>query len=247
MLARNWSYQVYPTLVDWLECPAGITTPPPTSKMTFAAWVHIPDDVTQGDYGVFVGPGFWLSAGVNTGGAECNLSLRRGSFGDFQAVSPNYSTLELGYFSCNPVFIAVSSNSTGISFFAGVTPETVTTWGVDLYGPNWQIFGPFPSYIGEAVVGGSVGQFYGTISQAALWWGTQLTLEQLREFAGSCALQTALTDTATFYYPITGDNPEPDYSLGGNNAVVHGTTTVDSICGGNPCSPPSGGEFVWIT
>ena len=227
-MGRKWTYQTYPTLVDYLDCPRLITTPPPNYKMTFAAWVQMPTDVQQASYGIWITYGAWLSAGVSTGGTQCNLSLYRGIFGDYQAVSPNYTTLGLGDFAGQPVFIACSSNGTGISFFAGLTPSTIVPWGVDIYGPSWQVFTDVNSLIGATA--GSVSQWYGTVSQAALWWGKQLTLGELQDFAGSCSLKTPLTDLATFYYPIVGASPETDYSLGGNDAVVNGTTVVSSIC-----------------
>lgn len=159
------------------------------------------------------------------------------------ASSSSVASLGLGNFAGTAWFLGMTINGATPKFYAGTSLDNIQLLGT---ATGWSGFpGSNPNYamIGKARSDSTKDKFLGVINQVGLWWGQELTFSEMLDFAGSCAYGNAEGNTSQLYYPITGASPEPDLGPNAGSGTVHGTTVVDSICGG---SSYADSEFAWF-
>lgn len=239
------------TISEYLDTHVNLVALPAGNQCTCAAWVKIDSAFGSSGHTIFgaqpaIGTlGFWFFVANPLGGGQ--ISLYRGAIGVLLADSLLITSA--GNFTDKPWFVAATiQTGVAVKFYAGLTPSTIIEIGTNLSGDAFAPFSDAPASdytinIGRNHAATSTSTpMGGVIDQVALWYGHVLSLDQLKQFA-NCGGPVELTSIATFYYPITGDSPEPDLSPNGFHATVVGTTVVDDIClggsgGAGPPPPP---------
>ena len=234
------------TSSDYLDCSGTFSGTPSGNKASFAAWIQLDVAAPQAVNGYVI-----LGIEDNPLAFFEDILLVTNAVGPSEdgylvcraASSAAVQTLSLGKLTGQAWFLAMTINGTTTKFYAGTSLENIQVLATATSWAGWPAANPQYAMIGKSRSHGLEYPFLGIINQVGLWWGQELTFQELLEFAGSCANESGSGDNAQLYYPIIGASPEPDLSPNAGSATVHGTTVVDSICGGSSYADQ---EFAWF-